>query len=191
LLNIPWKANEDGKLCPYTVTLTPEAREQLQAFWRRNEANGAAGGSFEHLRDWASKLPAAVGRIAALLHLARYADDSAPWEVPVSAEDMQSAIALGDCLAKHALIAFAEMGRDSSLDDARAVLAWIRREGKGEFTRRDCHYMFKNRFPRIDDLQPALDVLCERGFIRPKPAPVAVGRGRPSMIYEVNPEIFT
>ena len=73
---------------------------------------------------------------------------------------------------------------------ARHILAWIRREGKPTFTRRDCHAAHKHRLPKANDLQEPLDVLTERHYARQVPKPVNRKGGRPSTVYEVNPAAF-
>jgi hypothetical protein len=80
------------------------------------------------------------------------------------------------------------MGADPALDGARHILRWIRREGRPEFTFRDCHYAHKTRYKRSAELEPAIEVLIERYFIKPKA--VKQVQGRPSRIYEVNPTIL-
>lgn len=79
------------------------------------------------------------------------------------------------------------LGVDPALDGARVVLRWIEREGKPEFTFRDCHYAHKTRYKQAAELEPIIDVLIERHFIRPRVAKVA---HRPSRNMEVNPAIL-
>jgi hypothetical protein len=136
------------------------------------------------MTDWTSKLPGAVARIAALLHIARYEQ---PWERHIGPESMTPAIRLGEVLSKHALIAFDLMKADPAVDDARTILEWVRREGKSEFTHRDCQAAHKHRFSRADDLDAPLDILSERCFIRPRPRSIGTAGGRPSRLFDVNP----
>lgn len=74
-------------------------------------------------------------------------------------------------------------------EDARYLLRWITRHGRREFTKSEAQHHGKRRFPRADDIDPALAELTRRGYIRPKPADAA-GPGRPSSpSYEVNPAV--
>ncbi len=167
-----------------TLTLSDEARGLWHTFSLRLESAMGEGGELEHLRDWGGKCAAAIARIASVMHVARYAD-SEPWARPVDALDMSNAIRIGEVLIRHALVAFDAMQADPHMDGARAILAWIQREGLQGFTRRDCHAAHKYRFPQVDNLDGALAILEERGYIRLHSQPVKVGR--PSRTYEVNP----
>jgi hypothetical protein len=100
---------------------------------------------------------------------------------------MSAALRMADILSAHALAVFDLMGADPALDGARVVLRWIEREGKSEFTFRDCHYAHKTRYKRAAELEPVIEVLCERYFIRRRIEKVA---HRPSRIFEVNPTVI-
>jgi len=187
MLDHPWNTDAEGRRCAYILKLSPEALDLWNAFAHSVEAGLAEGGTFAHITDWAGKLPGAVVRIAGVLHVARHAH-AKPWTHTIGAVDMAAAVRLGEVLSKHALIAFDVMGADAALDDARVILSWIRREGLKEFSRRDAHKAHQHRFPRADCLDAPLDVLAERGSIRPRPAPITPGVGRPkSCTFDVNP----
>ena len=188
LLNRPWKEDANGQPCAAILKLAPGAADEWQRFDHEVEAGLAAGGAFCHVTDWAGKLPGAVARLAGVFHLARHAFENAA-AVDVSAEDMAAAVRLGRVLGQHALIAFDCMGADAALEDARAVLAWIRRDGLQTFTRREAHAAHKHRFRRVDELKAALDVLAERHYVRQEPQPIRPKGGRPSAVFEVNPAV--
>ena len=80
------------------------------------------------------------------------------------------------------------MGADPIIDDARAVLDWIIRTNQTVFSRRDAFSaLSRSRFRRVVDLDPALTLLDEHGFIRQLPRPAPTG-GRPaSPAWEVHP----
>lgn len=172
---------------PHVLSIANDALKIWQAFAHKIEAGMREGATYAHLTDWAAKLPGAAARIAALLHITRYALIS-PWEKEISIEDMSAALRIADVLSVHALAAFDLMGADPALDGARVVLRWIEREGKLEFTFRDCHYAHKARYKRADELESVVEVLVERHYIRPRAA--IRTHGRPSRIYEVNPAIL-
>ena len=187
MLEHPWKQDDKGRARAHVLTLSPEGTEAWTDFAHKNEAMLADGGTFAHITDWGGKLPGAVVRIAAVFHVARFAHGE-PWAHTIGADDMAAALRLGAVVAKHALIAFDCMGADSALDDARIILSWIRREGLKEFSRRECHKAYQHRFHRAEMIDAPLNVLVERGFIRPRPAPITPGVGRPkSRTFEVNP----
>lgn len=171
---------------PHVLKLSVDASRDWKVFALKIEAGMREGEAFEHVRDWASKLPGAVARIAGLLHVVRHAFGN-PESVEIGQEDMSAAVRLGDVLSAHALAAFDLMGADPAIDGARLVLRWIKREGKSTFTFRDCYYANKSRFKRAGDLEPAIDILIERHFIRRRIEKVA---HRPSRLFEVNPEVL-
>lgn len=186
MLNQESASDETGNPSPHVLKVSSDALQAWQTFAHKVEAGMREGGTFSHATDWAGKFPGAVARIAALLHIARHALIR-PWEHEISLADMAAALRMADALSAHALAVFDLMGADPALDGARVVLRWIEREGKPEFTFRDCHYAHKTRFKRAAELEPIIDVLIERHYIRQRVAKVA---HRPSRILEVNPAIF-
>ncbi len=187
ILNQEMASNDQGEPCPHILKITDDAMQSWQTFAHKIEAGMREGGAYAHLTDWAGKLPGAAVRIAALLHIARHAF-ARPWDKQISIEDMGAALRMADILSAHALVVFDLMGADPALDGARVVLRWIEREGKPEFTFRNCHHAHKTRYKRAADLEPAIDVLMERHFIRQRLEKVPY---RPSRILEVNPTIFS
>lgn len=74
--------------------------------------------------------------------------------------------------------------------DARYIVRWIERHERREFSKREAYQHCKRRFPRADDIDPALKELERRGYIRTRPIDGS-GPGRPpSPVFEVNPAIF-
>jgi hypothetical protein len=84
------------------------------------------------------------------------------------------------------------MGADPRTDDARWLLDWITRTNRTQFTRRDAHRAApRGRFPKATNVEPALQLLEEHGYLRrvdPEPSRDPHGRGRPaSPRFLVNP----
>jgi replicative DNA helicase len=181
-------AGDDG---PAVLTLDRQATELLLAFERDLEPRLAAeSGDLAHLAGWAAKLTGAACRLAALLHLASHLRDG--WTHPIGRDTFAAAIRLADYLIEHARAVFDLMGADPRLDDARWLLDWIARTNRAQFSRRDAHVAApRGRFPKATDLEPALRLLEEHGYLRrvdPEPSPDPRGRGRPaSPRFLVNP----
>lgn len=186
ILNHEMECSEEEVESPHILQLDKNARQEWQSFALRVEAGMGEGGIYDHMTDWAGKLPGAVIRLAALLHVARHYNGR-PWEKNITLQDIKSAIRLGEVLSAHALAVFDLLGADTALDGARVVLRWIKREGKYEFTFRDCHQIHKRRYKRTADLNPIIDVLIERHFIRQRVEKVPY---RPSRFLEVNPLVL-
>lgn len=182
ILNHPKEENS-----PHVLKLSPEAFDDWHFYALAVEIRMADDGPYAHMRDWAGKLPGAIARIAALVHVARYADGR-PWEIEIGNADMRAAIKIGHVLSEHALGVFELMGADPSLDGAKTILSWIQRQQLMRFTFRDCHYAHKGRFKRANDMAPAIEVLEERHFIREVDREKKAHR--PSRVFDVNPQIW-
>jgi replicative DNA helicase len=173
---------------PTVLTLDPHAGELLLAFERDLEPRLAAGsGDLAHLAGWAAKLAGATCRVAALLHLASHLRDG--WAQPITAETFAGALRLADYLIDHACAVFDLMGADSRVDDARWLLDWIARTNQAQFSRRDAHQAARSRFRKATDLEPALALLEEHGYLRRVDADPPGPRGGrpPSPRFLVNP----
>lgn len=181
---------DDGELRPRVVSLSSEGLDCLISFMEEIEPQLGEGGILYPIADWATKLNGAVVRIAAILHLAENSnilnDISS-----IPATTVRRAIEIGRYLIPHALAAFAEMGADPQIDNAKYVLRWIQREQNQEFTKRDAHNANGGRFKKVTEIEPALELLEAHGFIRPlvRSAKRGVGR-KSSQIYEVNPYLL-
>jgi replicative DNA helicase len=179
-------AGDDG---PALLALDQTAGEQLLAFERELEPRLAAGsGDLAHLAGWAAKLAGATCRLAGLLHLAGHLRDG--WARPIGADTFASAARLAGYLVEHARAVFDLMGADTRVDDARWLLDWISRTNQVQFTRRDAHLAApRGRFPKATNLDPALSLLEEHGYLRRVDAdPSGPKGGRPpSPRFLVNP----
>jgi replicative DNA helicase len=166
------------------------------------------GGRLDAIREWASKHPGRVARIAGTLHLVTLAatgrltstfpKDKALVDLAVLAarsilpRTVAASCRLGKYFEAHALAAYDVMGTLPDIDGARRVLAWIRRTKQTRFSARDAFTALDRNFFRSmdDDLIPCLGRLVEYGYLRWVPPPPRSGAGRPpSPVYEVNPKV--
>ncbi len=193
ILSLP-DADREGAGARHVLGLTGDALEA----WREGaddvERRQADGGDLAGVRDWASKLAGAVARIAGVFHLLE-TGGGRPWDVPIAAETVLMAWAVGEYLIPHALAAYGQMGADPALLLARRILGWVRRTasagegGEGSFTLRECQRAHGGGGSALssDDVQAALALLTDRGYIRPEGGRQVTG-GRPgSAAYAVNP----
>ncbi len=169
----------------HALRLSKEAYEKWREYAKTIERlMGDELGHLSHITDWAGKLPGAIARIAALLHIMRHAHGR-PWDKEVSLEDMTAAVKIGHVLSNHALVVFDLLHEDSGMEVARTIFNWLKQEKVSEFTQRQCMRKFR-RFKK-EELKQGFTVLKEHEILReidPKPKP-----GRPSDMYEVNPLI--
>jgi replicative DNA helicase len=134
-----------------------------------------------------AKLAGATCRLAALLHLAAHLRDG--WARPIASDTFAGAARLADYLIDHARAVFDLMGADPRVDDARWLLDWISRTNQAQFSRRDAHQAAHGRFRKATDLEPALALLEEHGWLRRVDADPAGPKGGrpPSPRFLVNP----
>jgi replicative DNA helicase len=163
---------------PATLTLASDAVSVLFDLARRTEPRLGPEGDLAHLRDWGSKLVGATARLAGLLHLAEHPSDG--WRRSVERASVAAAVQLADYYTAHALAAFDEMRADPTIADAEYLLGVIRRHGFAEVSRRDLFTAAsRSRFPKAEDLTPAVALLAEHGWLIPREVPAPTGPGRP------------
>ncbi|MDJ1138504.1 YfjI family protein [Streptomyces iconiensis] len=175
---------------PALLALTPEADAVLLAYQRVTESRLGKGGSLAPVIKWASKRDGAVARIAGLLHLATHEDN--PWRAPIPGQTMAAATELGDYFTAHALAVFDAMGSDPARDAAHTVLLHLREQRLSGFNRRELFRSLpRGDFAAMGDLDPALRLLEEHGWIRQQPLPPRGTRGGrpPSPRYDTHPRL--
>jgi len=187
LIDVKPATNSQDEIKPYILKLTPEAYALWKEFQREVEKDMRDGEIFEYVRDWAGKLPGAVGRLAGLLHCVEHSNDQ-PWAIKINDDTLSRALNLAAFLSRHALSAFDLMGADDDLNSARKVWQWVERNRRESFTARDCFDALKGTFKRMAGINPAFDVLTERHYIFELPHEKSVGR--PSRVFKVNSKLM-
>lgn len=178
-------ANLDDKInMRHTLSLSCEAYQKWLEYAKTVEGlMGEEIGHLSHITDWAGKLPGAIARIAAVLHIMRYASDQ-PWLYPISIEEMTAAVKIGHCLINHALAVFDALQLDNAMQTARLIAQWIRDKKLTKFTRRECNR--KWRRVKKEEMTSALDILEHHEIIHEREL-CSVTPGRKSNIFDVNP----
>jgi hypothetical protein len=178
-----------GEWLPHELELEPDALAQWSRFEAEVEGLLAPFSKLESMRDWGAKLAGNTVRVAALLHLAAVADKPDPWSIPVTSVQMERATTLAHrYLVPHAVAAYGAMGRDPDRDIALYLLELMGRlmERDNEVTDSRLLELADAR-PGIDtkaDIEPALRLLEERGYIRR--GEVKTG-GRPKKVIHLHP----
>jgi len=178
--------DKDGEPAPKIVPLSADARDYLTAFMDEIEPQLGEGGELRSIADWANKLAGAVVRIAAILDYAGHAAPCTISEIPATA--IKAGITIGRYLIPHAQAAYAEMGADLEIEDARSLLRWIELKKSAadpRFTRREAQNWNPTKFPKVTDLDPALNLLEAHGYIR-----AIESRRRDSRKFEINPAVW-
>ena len=182
LLNVPLVA--DG--VPATLRFSGEAFKRWKDFQMFVENQMAEDGRLHEILDWGSKLPGAVARLAGGIHGSLHAGRPIPGEIELEVADI--AITVGGVLISNALAAFRIMQKPEKIEHAEKVLAWIRRNGEPEFHLREMFRSHQARFGEMAAMMPAVGLLQDHGYIRPKEKEKKPGR--PPDIFEVNPEVL-
>ena len=185
---LDYKAQKDpsGSILPEILTLSNEAYTEWKQYQHSVEYSMRGGEDFEYIRDWAGKLPGQIARLSGLLHCVDQANAKNKDNV-IPLETMQTAINLGKIFSKHSLAVFDLMGSDHGIDSAKYLLKRIIKEQFTTFSKRELFEHVKGKYKRVDAMTSGLTILQERGMIRKVDQESKIGR--PSEIYEVNPDI--
>jgi hypothetical protein len=183
LMALAEPASEDAdEIVPMVIQFSEEAQECMRGYYESLEPRLGRAGDLSSLGGWAKKLAGTVARLATLLHVCEYG------AIPVGAGAVDAATILGEYFLAHAQAAFGLIAADPSVAVAERILAWVREKGARQFNRRDLHRALRsNQVKRAEDLDPALRLLEEHGYIRKRPAPPEPGAGRPSIVFDTNP----
>jgi hypothetical protein len=182
LLSVPLAA--DG--VPVTLRFSREAFTRWKDFQMFVEKQMAEDGRLHDVLDWGSKLPGAVARLAAGIHSSLHAGRLIPGDIDREVADI--AITVGEILMSNALAAFRIMQKPEKIEHAEKLLAWVRRNGAPEFHLREMFRSHQSRFGEMAAMMPAVGLLQDHGYIRPREKEKKPGR--PSDIFEVNPQLL-
>jgi hypothetical protein len=189
LLEMPPATDGDGRFVEHVFEYSEDAFREWHEFRLMVEQGLREEGKFAQIKDWAGKFPGATARIAGLLHCVEYAG-FIPSKKEISLQTIKRALDIAAVLSEHALAAFGLMGADPAIEGAKKVWRWVESTRFESFTARDCFQALKGSFRRMNELQPALDVLVERAYIAQAPNKERKGGGRsPSPTYHVNPSL--
>lgn len=175
---------KDGEQQRKILTLDPSALQEWKDFQKYIETQLRPSGRLYPIVSWGGKLCGYALRLAGLLHVMEHGTQHGI----ISKQTMKNALALAALIIDHTLAAFEMMSADKIVEKAKKVFDWIKATGEETFKQNDCNRALHGQFPKVDDLKNTLNELTRRNIIGP-PIKVKTG-GRPSIIYNVNPEIW-
>jgi putative DNA primase/helicase len=184
LIELPENRDEFGRPDPEVLTLSVEASAIWRDFERTIEQRMRDDGDLAGCRDWASKLPGKVARLAAGFYAITYPWHERPPEI--QPEQVEAAVKVVHVFASHALSVFGLMRIDQTIVEALEIAAWAKTEQLQRFSGRDAFLRFQRRFERVNNMRPALALLIEHGYLRRSHAEQA----KKGEIFEVNPALL-
>lgn len=170
----------------FVLTLDEQSHEAWKLFLNQVEKELRANGKLFPIAGWGAKISGFALRLAGLIHVMKGKDV----DVQIDYETMENALTLATHLKEHALAAFGVMSVDKATEKAKVVLRWIRTNGELSFTRSSCQTALHGQFEDVDELVASLDFLKERNIVKGPENVTTSGKGRPSIIYHVNPALF-
>lgn len=178
---------------PLVLKLAAQSRDELFRFARTVETELGPSGKLTSFKDWGGKLVGLVARIAGILHGLRYAKTGRPDEILIDHETMLCAISIGEYAVAHASAAFVLMGADAATCLAERLLRWMDDEQPTEFTRREAYIRLRGcgLVHRTVEVDPALQLLEEHGFIHDRERHRGGPGRQPSRLFDVNPLTYT
>jgi len=169
---------------PRVIGLTAEARAVWLDFSAEIEKDLAPRGKLESIADWASKLPGAAARIAALFELAESGQEANA----VGAIATSQAVALCRLLIPHAHTAFGLLGADPIDADAAAIVRWSIDQGRPTFKKSECQKALEGRFRSVAKLDKAIERLEQGDVVKVEKLPNAGARA--TTLVRMNPKLF-
>ncbi|MEU6232479.1 DUF3987 domain-containing protein [Kitasatospora sp. NPDC047058] len=184
---------------PVTVLMDQAADLAIEKLQERVEVQLRPDQPLSHIKDWAGKLVGHIARIAVLLHLADHvasAQDCNAWRAGLEAATVDRAAEIAEYYTAHTLAVFDLIAADPATEDAHALLQWLQRPKKDgtHRTHIKAHdaVASSRRFKKVADVEPALTLLEQHGWLRTDQPPAGGGRGRPQAVtYRVHPAAST
>ncbi|MFD8785964.1 DUF3987 domain-containing protein [Kitasatospora sp. NPDC059599] len=184
---------------PVTVVMDQAADLAIERLQERVEVQLRPDQPLAHIKDWAGKLVGHIARIAVLLHLADHITsdrDSNAWRAALEAATVDRAAEIADYYTAHTLAVFDLIAADPATEDAHALLQWLQRPKKDgtHRTHIKAHdaVASSRRFKKVADVEPALHLLEQHGWLRADQPTASGQRGRPQAVtYRVHPAVST
>ena len=168
------------------VRMDAAATDMFEAFEAVVERRMRPDGDLADFASWASKLCGAIARIALVLHCYQH---GAPASYRINTATMAAALAWAPYLIESQRRVSLVVGADKAAAGAMRLLRWLGRQGLTEFSKRDAFTGCRSaNLQRSEEMDAALELLAEHGYIRP----IVKARGQrggrpPSDRFLVNP----
>lgn len=191
LLNVPDIFDDAGRLAPRPLRFSKGADDVLEAFENELEPGMRRGGRFERIGAAIGKLAGTTARVAANLHVARYAGGPIP--EAIAAETVTNAVTIAKAIIPH-LEAFEDaLAAPPELEGARRIAEWLRRNGRPNVTEREILRGTRGAavLATAEQRDGALRLLERHGYVRRPASDGPAQPGRPSRTWDVRPGWLT
>lgn len=174
---------------PKLLKLSKEANIEIEEFFDWLEPQLLE--DLEYMGDWAGKLVGTCLRIAGILHLMDYSNIENN-NMLISVETLEKAINISKYFLEHSKYAYAIMGVDKEMQKAKYILKKLEKQSQSQLKRHEIFKMSRNRdIHNVQDIEKALQILLDNGYIREIPIIEEKRSGRKSdTLYELNPLYF-
>jgi hypothetical protein len=180
---------------PRQYALSRAARSTMLEYRHEIEAAMRPSGDMNDRRDFGSKLPGAVARIALVFHAAEQAHLGGrgfiEHEVPQATVD--AAIRFGEWATAHDAVAQGMAGTDPARVAAELVMRFLRRDGKPQQSRTEIYEAVRGRAggpSSSEELDQPLAILLEAEVIREiDPCPGSKPK-KNQRLFAVHPEVY-
>jgi hypothetical protein len=179
---------QEVEFAPCTVALSPLAIERFEQF--RQFVHAGKQGLDGREREWWSKMPAHVLRLAVTLCFLDWAFVGGPEPAALDDHFMEAAVWLvRDYFWPHARACLRQIGLSDHHKDARRVLRWIRSEAANEISVKDIRRDALAGSLDATQTEKLLNSLAAAGWLRLLKEPSGPHGGRPVLRWMVNPVI--
>lgn len=174
---------------PQVLTLSSEALEIFETFY--DEIEQQLVEDLDFMSDWAGKLSGTCLRISGILHLMDFSNIENSNYI-ISDAIMEKAIKISRYFLEHSKYAYAIMGVDKEMQKAKFIIKKLEKQSQSQLKRHEIFKMSRNsNIKNVLDIERALEILLEYGYIRELPKAEREGAGRKQdTIYELNPLYF-
>lgn len=179
---------------PICLHLDESAEKEWIKFAQNHEERLNGKDEFTHnsMRSWAERFPGQLLRILSLIHIAEYLETAEslseiPREIP--AETLNRLLQQSEYFVEHAKAAFGVMKSNERMDDAKYLLESVKSFGEPVIKKQDLWKKTKGRFATAYNLDSALNVLADHGYVRLIESPSPSGLGRKGVVIHLHPEI--
>ena len=184
---IKWGLDLEQPDKPYILQFSKKALDLYFKFQNEIEIRMREDEDLFHIKPWASKFMGTAARIIGLVHISDNVYKE-PWNIEIPYETALSAIGFCEVLISHTKAIFGFIEEDPLLEKAKKVINWIEKQQSNVFSQQQCHHKFQHLFQKADEVAQVLEILAEHNYIRKNDKKTVTGR--PSKLFEVNPDVF-